>query len=102
MRSMSKCKNSWLNCKRVVTTLIQTSYHVAHDQNHYLLDEKQQGYKVKDSQTSYNVESSSKKYGVCYCVKYRPIWLAEWILARWWWNDKWIWTEDWIFNDWII
>lgn len=43
-----------------------------------------------------------KKQNICYCIRYRPIWLSERILARWWWNDKGIRTEDWIFNDWIV
>lgn len=43
-----------------------------------------------------------KEYWVKFCVRYRPVGMLEWILARGWWNDKWIWTEDWIFNDWKI
>ena len=41
-------------------------------------------------------------FNVCFCVEYRPVWLSEWILDRWRWNDRWEWTEDWIFNDWDI
>ena len=44
----------------------------------------------------------NKYYWVAYCIKYRPLWMSERILQRWWWNDKWIWTADWIFNDWKI
>lgn len=50
----------------------------------------------------YSVCESHQKFGVCYCVSYRPVGTLEWILARWWWNDKGVWTPDWIFNDWII
>ena len=47
-------------------------------------------------------EKPTNEFELCYCVRYRPLELSEWILDRWWWNDKWYWTEDWIFNDWII
>ena len=52
----------------------------------------------------YNITEEPEKtvYWVSYCIKYRPLWMSEWILQRWRWNDKWIWTEDWIFNDWKI
>ena len=49
-----------------------------------------------------NNNAQEKEYCVKFCIKYRPVWLLEWILARGWWNDKWIRTEDWIFNDWKI
>ena len=73
-----------MNCKWIRAILIQTKYEV---------EEKQSCYKVWDC---------SLNYWVSYCVKYRPAWMDEWILARWWWNDAGIWTPDWIFNDWII
>lgn len=48
----------------------------------------------------HNVELKPwKTYWVKYCIRYRPLWMLEWILERGWWNDKWIWTDDWVFKD---
>lgn len=47
-------------------------------------------------------EKATNEFELCYCVRYRPLELSEWILDRGWWNDKWEWSEDWIFNDWIL
>lgn len=53
--------------------------------------------------STYDVEEMKNSfYEICYCIRYKPVWATEWILLRWWWNDKWVWTEDWIFNDWIL
>lgn len=40
-----------------------------------------------------------KEYEFNICVAYRDPYLPEWILARWYWNDKWIWTPDWVFPE---
>ena len=57
---------------------------------------------VEEQPKKYEAKEIIHKYGVCYCIRYRPVGILEWILARGWWNDKGIWTEDWIFNDWEI
>lgn len=76
--------------------------------------EDQKKYNIIESNKEYNIIPQEwrlynilelpvdKTYWVSYCIKYRPLWLSERILERWWWNDKWIWTADWIFNDWIL
>ena len=46
-----------------------------------------------------NAKYIKRKYGVSYCVRYRPVWLLEWILARGWWNDTGIRTPDGKFKD---
>jgi len=74
-----------MDCKRLEAHLVEKKYDVK-------CEEK----------PVYSVELNQEKYGVCYCVRYRPVWLLEWILARWRWNDKGIWTADWTFNDWNI
>lgn len=52
---------------------------------------------------TYSAEEQKKdEYRIEYCIRYKPVWATEWILLRWWWNDKWVWTADWIFNDWIV
>lgn len=92
-----------MDCKRLNAKLIQKEYWTQILQKKYFANDMGKYFNVKWWETKgYTVVENQKKYGVCYCVKYRPIWLAEWILARWWWNDKGIWTEDWIFNDWIL
>ena len=48
------------------------------------------------------VDVSQSEYEVCYCVKYKPVWSSERILARWWRNDRGERTEHWTFNDWKI
>lgn len=49
---------------------------------------------------SYEPEAvKEKEFWFQYCVSFRDPSLPEWILARWWWNDKWVWTADGIWYD---
>lgn len=51
-------------------------------------------------ENEYEIEEiSDKSYEFEYCISYRDPLLPEWILARWYWNDKWIWTPDWVFPE---
>lgn len=45
------------------------------------------------------VKEKVKRYGVAYCIRYRPLGLLEWILARGWWNDRGIRTPYGKFKD---
>ena len=76
-----------MDCKRLEVELMKNSkYQAEEEKNNY-----------------YAVEESKKnKFDICYCIRYRPVWTLEWILLRWWWNDRGVWTADWIFNDWIV
>lgn len=47
-----------------------------------------------------NLQPQATTYWVTYSMKYRPLWLSEWILLRGWRNDKGLWTADGIFIDW--
>ena len=93
-----------MDCKRLEAEIVKKkSYMIESLFKKYFIDDSQIRYNVKQQENSlYTVSENQKQYGVCYCVRYRPIWMLERILARGWWNDKWIWTADWIFNDWII
>lgn len=58
--------------------------------------------KLNDAKPLYKenkAEYIKRKYGVYYCVRYRPVGLLEWILARGWWNDAGIRTPDGKFKD---
>lgn len=76
-----------MDCKWLEVMLVKQTKHKAEE-------EKKNYYSVK--------ETKGSKLQIEYCVRYRPVWMPEWILARWRWNDKWEWTPDGIFNDWII
>ena len=93
-----------MDCKWLEAEIIsKNSYEIEAFLKEYLIDKYCKKYWIeKLKNPTYEVNSSQNKYGVCYCVRYRPVWVLEWILARGWWNDKGIWTADWIFNDWII
>lgn len=93
-----------MDCKWLEAELLTNkSYTIEKRYKKYLINKLQWRYQVeKEKNSKYIIEWNQNKYGVCYCVRYRPIGVLEWILARGWWNDKWIWTEDWIFNDWIL
>lgn len=73
-----------MNCSRIIIRYIERKF------NSELID-REKNYKMR-----------KKEYWVKFCVKYRPVGMLEWILARGWWNDKWIRTPDWIFNDWKL
>lgn len=73
-----------MNCSRIIIKYIERKF------NSELIDKEK------------NCKMKKKEYWVKFCVKYRPVGMLEWILARGWWNDKWIRTPDWIFNDWKL
>ena len=53
---------------------------------------------IPDTTPKHDIETiREKEYEFRYCVSFRDPNLPEWILARWWWNDKGIWTPDGIF-----
>jgi len=92
-----------MDCKRLNAKLVEKEYWTAVLQKKYLADVWKKYFIVNWWENKlYSVSESKKSYGVCYCISYRPIGMLEWILQRWWWNDRGIWTADGIFNDWII
>lgn len=44
-------------------------------------------------------EEDGQLFDIEYCVSYRSPDLAEWILARWYWNNLWIWIDEALWND---
>ena len=95
-----------MNCKRLEVDLLQSEHHI---------EEIDMGYFdiIKKPVNEFELEEIDmggfditkepvNEFELSYCVMYRPLWLPEWILDRWWWNDLGYWTEDGIFNDWII
>lgn len=92
-----------MDCRKLEATLIKKWYDTLIKQKKYSVIEKlYKQYQAEIKEKEYQVNYSQDSYWVAYCVRYRPIWFTEWILARGWWNDRGIWTEDWIFNDWIV
>ena len=93
-----------MDCKRLEAELInRKSYTIQILWNKYFWERLNTKYYVEEKEKSvYNISEKQQRYEVCYCVRYRPLSLKEWILARWRWNDKWEWTPDGIFNDWIV
>lgn len=75
-----------MNCKRLEVDLLQSEHHIE--------EIDMGGFDI--------TKEPVNEFELSYCVMYRPLWLPEWILDRWWWNDLGYWTEDGIFNDWII
>lgn len=76
-----------MDCKWLEVMLVWMSKYKAEEEknNHYSVE-----------------ETKGNKFQIEYCVRYRPVWMPEWILERWWWNDRWEWTPNGIFNDWIV
>lgn len=91
-----------MDCRKLEATLVEKFFGTLIKEKWYSVSELYKEYEAECKSKEYKAEYSQNKYGVAYCVRYRPIWFVEWILARWWWNDNGIWTEDWIFNDWIV
>lgn len=98
-----------MSCKRLDAELqpykIFDSETILNEKFYNYIDETKL-YDIEDEteNTYYTIteQKPSKSYWVSYCVSYRPLWLSERILQRWWRNDSWERTEDWIFNDWLI
>lgn len=91
-----------MNCGRIIINLKEKLFGVNYKAKKFCFKNLQKLYETNWVFTDKKCKLKKKEVCVKFCVRYRPVWLLEWILARGWWNDKWVWTEDWIFNDWKI
>lgn len=97
-------KSKWINSELLPYIEYDTNY-INNEKIYNCFEDIVEYNSIEEEKDNYYTiieELPKVKYWISYCIRYRPLWLSEWILQRGWRNDRWEWTEDWIFNDWHI